>query len=78
MEDNKIINLDAADLGAVSGGAATSEATKLSEFKRAWASLGFESHGYTSHLMQAFFEEWKEAGYKPAAARDFLKKYVSW
>ncbi len=78
MSENKITNLNLDVLDAVSGGAAVSESTKLTEFKKAWDSLGFESHGYTSHLMQAFFEEWKGAGYKPAAAKDFLKKYVNW
>ncbi len=78
MDEKKITNLNIDDLDAVSGGAAVSESAKLEEFQKAWTSLGFEKHGYTSHLMQAFFEEWKAAGYKPASAKDFLKKYVTW
>ncbi len=78
MDEKKITDLNINDLDAVSGGAGASESAKFDEFKKAWASLGFEKHGYTSHLMQAFFEEWKAAGYKPTAAKDFLKKYVNW
>ncbi len=78
MDEKKITDLNLNDLDAVSGGAAASESAKYDEFKKAWASLGFEKHGYTSHLMQAFFDEWKKAGYKPSPAKTFLKKYVNW
>lgn len=78
MDADKTIALNLEDLDEVSGGARVSESSRLKEFTKAWKALKFQAHGYTSHLMQALFEEWKSAGYKPATAKKFLKKFVKW
>ena len=76
LEKKHELNID--ELERVAGGAGSDKAeVKFQELEIAWYELGFPEHGYTSHTLLAYADEWEAAGYKPVA-RKFLKKFKTW
>ena len=70
------------ELADVNGGAKKNKAKadpmkKFEELRKEWNSMKFEKHGYTSHQLYAYMDQWQEQNYKPAA-RAYLKTKKNW
>ncbi len=80
MDSEKMVSLNPDDLELVSGGKKNQKvdvAEKYDALRRAWKGLKFPEHGYTSHTLDAYADEWEAAGFKPKA-KTFLMRFVTW
>ena len=71
--------LEMEDLTEVSGGKkkGSDPAQKFQKLEAVWNELGFPTHGYTRHTLEAYCDEWESKGFAPSA-KAFLRSKKNW